>query len=868
MNTGRSALNLRMTVMGGIATLCGAAGLYPLYSGRPWFWSGVGAVLAVMGGGLLARRFPLHPAFSLLAGLAALLVYLTLRFTAGEALLGVVPTPGSVSRLGALLSEGWDAANRYAAPVPLVPGIALLTTAGIGLVAVTVDLLAARLRRAAPAGLPLLAMYSVPAAVREDSINVVAFGIGAAGYLALLVADSRENVGGWGRVVYTRRWTEAVPMAGNTTSQAGRTRPDSSALAASGRRIGLAAVAIAVLVPVAVPGIHPRGLFGMGTGGGRGGGTQTVTTPDPLVSLKRELTRADDSVVLTYRTTDPRPDYLRLYSLDRFDGDRWTYSPLESTARDRLDRLFERRLPPPPGLTRMTGVTVVQTSIRIQRRVRDLTFLPLPYAPAQVSIEGDWRVDPQSLMVYSLRDSAGGRSYDVTSLRAQPTPEQLADSSGYPNDIIQHYTRVPRNIPPQIHQLARDVTNGATSAHDQAVRLQRWFTTEGGFQYDLAAPPPQHGNDLVDFLQNTKRGYCEQYAAAMALLARILGIPSRVAMGYTPGTQTSRDTWVVRSRDAHAWPELYFPGTGWVRFEPTPSGPAGQGTAFTPPYSDPNVTGEGGQQEEPTSPVPTDSASADPSAAPEQAQRDQPEDLGPAGLAEQRQDDDGLPWGWIAAGLLAALILSAPMTARALMRRRRWAAAVLGRTPAGGPAPKAASMLGRWRRRPAPGTAVGGPRENAAGREFDGVKGRSRPDPAEVAHAAWQEMRADALDHGLPWRASDSPRATVRRLGEHLELDTESAKALGRIARAEELARYARSLPPAPAESLQADVKAVRQAFASAVGRRARLRARYLPPSSIATFGSTWSRVLEAASRLNTAIAERVARAFLPPADR
>ncbi|MFC5750528.1 DUF3488 and DUF4129 domain-containing transglutaminase family protein [Actinomadura rugatobispora] len=832
-------MNIRMTIMAALATLAGSVGLYPLFSSGPWFWSGFGAVLSVVAGGLLVRRFRAPAFLSALGGLAALHVYLTVRFAAGEAWLGFVPTPSSLGRLGDLFGEGWEAANQYAAPVPLVPGIALLATAGIGLVAVAVDLLAARLRRVAPAGLPLLAMYSVPAAVREESINFVAFGIGAMGYLALLVADSREHVVGWGRVVLTRRWTEEVPLAGapggldagaGKESRGGRReRPDSSALAASGRRIGTAAVAIAVLLPLAVPGIRPHGMFGMGAGGGRGGGTQTVTTPDPLVSLKRELTRQDDSVVLTYRTDDESPDYLRLYALDRFEGDRWTYSALESTARDRVT---EGPLPAPPGLSE-ASTSQVKTSVRVQRRVRNMTFLPVPYAPSRLSIEGDWRVDPASLMIYSLRDSASGRSYEVTSTRAEPTAEQLAGGRTYPSEIVTPYTRVPKSIPPQIRQLAQNVTEGATTAHDQAVRLQRWFTTDGGFQYDLSAPPPQHGNDLVDFLERSKRGYCEQYAAAMALLARILGIPARVAMGYTAGTQTEPGQWVVRSRDAHAWPELYFPGTGWVRFEPTPVGAAGQGTASTPAYTDPATGGDGAAQEEQEAPSPEESPTAQQSAGPEATERRLPQDQGPAGAPAEEEDGGGVPTGWLAAALLVLMILAAPVTARLLARRRRWAAIV--------PREKAPDGLGVGTRRSEGGPLPAGPVE----------AGPLPADPVDAAHAAWEEMRADALDHGLTWRASDTPRAAARRLGELLELDAESAGALGRIARAEELARYSRTRAQAPAETLRADLKTVREAFAAAVGRKARLRARYLPPSSMAAFRSAGSRALEATSRFD-----------------
>jgi hypothetical protein len=198
------------------------------------------------------------------------------------------------------------------------------------------------------------------------------------------------------------------------------------------------------------------------------------------------------------------------------------------------------------------------------------------------------------------------------------------------------------------------------------------------------------------------------------------------------------------------------------------------------------------------------------------------------------------------------MIMLAPMIARSLDRRRRWAAAVPGRAPGTGQGP-----------RPPPGLGFG----RAEGR-------RPAADPVDAAHAAWREMRADALDHGLSWEASDSPRAAARRLGDQLELDTESAKALGRIARAEELARYARTRPPTPPASLRADVKTVREAFGAAVGRGTRLRARYLPPSSIATFRSAGARAVEATGRLSVltarldALVDRVSTALRLPGRR
>ncbi|MEV0664191.1 DUF3488 and DUF4129 domain-containing transglutaminase family protein [Actinomadura luteofluorescens] len=836
-------MRVRMTVMAGLATLAGSLGLYPLFEKGGWFWAGFGAVLAVSGGGLLARRLRMPAPVGLLFGLAALLLYLNLVFAGDEAWLGVVPSPESLRHLGELADEGWRAANRYAAPVPLVPGISMLAAAGIGLVAVLVDLLAVRLRRAAPAGLPLLAMYSVPAAIREDGVGWLAFGVGAFAFLALLMADAREQVGGWGRTVTTRRRPREVPLAGSQPPPGDPAdRPDSSALASSGRRIAAGTVAVAVLLPAAVPGLHPRGVFGVGGGSGRG--TQTVTTPDPLVSLKRELTRLDDSTVLTYRSDAPEsPGYLRLYALDRFDGDRWTYSPLKSSAKDRLSG--DRALPAPPGLTAAPSREVT-TEVRVRPEVRNMTFLPVPYAPAKVSIKGDWRVHGPSLMIYSLRDSAGGRSYTVRSLLPQPTAGQLAAAGPYPPEVVAHYTAVPKNVPPQVRKLAADVTAGSATAYTQAVRLQRWFTMSGGFTYDLTAPAPQHGSDLVDFLLHSKRGYCEQFAAAMALMARILGIPSRVAMGYTPGSEEKPGEWVVRSRDAHAWPELYFEGSGWVRFEPTPSGAAGQGTALAPAYSQPEVSTGGGPEDEATRAPDPSSPDAGATAAPTGPRHRN--DEGASGTTGAQEDDDGgfSTAGWLAGVLLVLLLMAVPMTLRIFTRWRRWAALPPSTAPMSAPrTPDRARKAkpAQRSREPDPAGTSG---------LAHGTRG---PDPAGVAQAAWQEMRADALDHGLEWRASDSPRATARRLGELLEMDAPSVQALTRIARAEELARYSRTRPAEPAEQLRADVRTVREAFAASVGRPTRWRARLLPPSTMAqtrtALRTAADRALDVTARLN-----------------
>ncbi|GAB2860944.1 DUF3488 and transglutaminase-like domain-containing protein [Actinoallomurus bryophytorum] len=795
-------MRLRLTIMAGLATLLASIGLYPLFESGGWFFTGVGAIGVAGGAGVLTRRIRVTAWLCVPVGLAALFLYLTVLFASGHALVGVIPTPSSAARLGRLVGEGWHDANAYAAPVPMLPAIDLLTGIGIGLVAVLVDFLAVRMRRAALAGLPLLAVYSVPAAVRQETVSWLAFLLGAAGYLGLLVVDAREQLAGWGRAVFTRHWSPARYDE----------RPDSSPLAAAGRRIGLTAVAVAIVLPFAVPGIEPRGLLGFGgsaegdtTGGS--GSIAGIYALNPLVSLRRQLVRGGDAEVLRYHTTDgTAPEYLRMYSLDRFDGETWTTAPLHGDKDS--SRIVDKALPVDPAMGAIPS-RAVTTNISINSQVHGLDVLPMPYPPTKLDIKGDWRVDPRSLTVFSSRDSAGGRSYTVTSLRPEPTYQELVTNALPPEQIAARYLGVPDSVGEDITDLANEAAEGAATPYEKAVKLQDYFTEQGRFTYSLDAPPlSRRGGALRNFLFTSHTGYCEQFAASMALLARILGIPARVGMGYTAGTQAPDGSWVVRTKDAHAWPELYFAGVGWLRFEPTPGGDGGQGSASVPSYTDPlSLPGALGSNTDDQLPSGTTLPGGNPTAAASAAPRHRTDPLTDQreapGLVSDRHGSR-LPITWLLAGLVAILLLVTPVSVRRLAWARRWS--------------------------------------------------RAKSDAA-VAHAAWDDLRADAIDHRLEWPASETPRSTARRLTEELALDETATAALTRLSRAEERARYA---PSAEAmTTLRNDARILRSAFGARAGRWVRWRARLFPPSATATLRRGGGRALDVFEWLDVATLRR-----------
>jgi hypothetical protein len=123
-----------------------------------------------------------------------------------------------------------------------------------------------------------------------------------------------------------------------------------------------------------------------------------------------------------------------------------------------------------------------------------------------------------------------------------------------------------------LYDVARQVVGEARTPYAATVALVAWFRRDGGFRYDQTPPPPI-GNEpaLAAFVTRTKSGYCQHYAGAMAIMLRFLGIPARVAAGFTSGSYDSgRHEWTVTDHEAHDWVEVYFPGWGWMPFDPTP----------------------------------------------------------------------------------------------------------------------------------------------------------------------------------------------------------------------------------------------------------------------------------------------------------
>jgi transglutaminase-like putative cysteine protease len=819
-------MNYRLTLATAAATMLASTALYSLFAGQSWFWAGAGATVVVAGTGALTRLRPLPVIVGLAASLAALLLYLNLVFAASRSWLGVIPTASSLGDLRDVAAQGMVDADRFSPPVPVTPGLLLLAAAGIGLAAVATDILGVRLRGSAVAGLPLLALFVVPtttSASRSPVGTTIVFGLGVLGYLLILGVDSRERIRVWGRPVGlwrpernppSARTAPAAPAApaarkapAAPAARPAVTRPpDARALGQAGRRVGLASMVIAVCVPLLVPGLRVShlipahvnlfGAAGQGLGGGGG-----AVVPNPLAAMNDDLHETQPVPVLTYHTSDPSPQYLQLYVLGNLTTTNWTIGPrLGPTAST------AGKLPDAPGLTGAAryGVTTrVTFSHAAASATNAVSFLPVPYPPTRVSAAGRWQVDLGTSMVYGIGTALSGLSYTVNSNDVDPTGQQLSKAPAPPAAISGEYLGVPASFR-SLTTLTDRVTRTATTAYDKAIALQEWFTQTGGFSYSLNTAVPSSGAGLTRFLTVTKRGYCQQFAFAMAVMARLLGIPSRVAVGFTAGTPTGTNTWVVKTSDAHAWPELYFQGAGWLRFEPTPSGVAGQGTATPPTYSVPVLPG---------TPAQAPSTAAGSLAAGSAGAKGGSAAISPHVRTASGGDTGpgaGGPGGGfpaepagIAALALLVVLLAAPRAGRSLLRQRRLMAT-------GRPSPEDGGDAAR-------------------------------------AHAAWHEVLDDLTDYRIGRRPSESPRAIARRLTAELSLPSEAAGALARLALAEERASYAGS--PGPATAYRSDLAAVRRGISASASRRARWQARLFPASVLMPLRAGAAQAAEAASR-------------------
>ncbi len=719
--------------------------------------------VVVAGTGALGRWWRI-PRPLLVLGQVLLVAMVVSAFICGSPL----PIGEAWDRLVTAFQDAGQSANQFAPPVPAdEPPVHPLLIAGGAACLLLVDILACTLRRVPLAGLPLLTIYSVPVSMTGEGPHWLLYVLTAIGFLAMIFLSETEQIARWGPILAEDLGhSEPKPLAVPSWPRTGA------------RAIGGVATALSVVVPLLIPTFSVH-LFNFGPGTG---GDGEISIKNPMVDLKRDLVRGEDIPLVTLRTDDPDPSYLRIAVLNRFSDNEWSSGNREVPSSQTADGSMPGLVGVSSGLTRHDFQYDLEAT-----RDFDSHWLPTTQQVDRVEAPGDWRYDTSTmdfiagnddLTTSQLNWSLEGvkLDYDATRLATAPPVNALVSRS---------FTDLPQGLDPFIHQLATQVTAEAPSRFEAAIALQEWFRDAGDFTYSTDVSLGNGEDDLVRFLtagDGGRTGYCEQFAAAMAVMARSLGIPARVAVGFLQPDKIGDDTWQYSAHDLHAWPELFFSGSGWVRFEPTPPGRASD----VPPYTEaainiPEVSGG-----------PSAGESAD---NPQATAR--PNDALPGGEDKTDQDSGsdsgGFPYVWVLGGVLLVVLLVVGALGPRFVRRRR--------------------------------------------RDQRGLLG-----PEE----AWVELRDTTIDLRLPWPSHRSPwqtrEALVQLFGApHDDFTPERPRrgpdtnpdavfALDRIVHALERLRYARDDGSEPG-TWRAEMQTCVEALYGGAPKRARRSASWWPRS-------------------------------------
>ncbi|WP_052593489.1 transglutaminase TgpA family protein [Luteipulveratus mongoliensis] len=741
---------------GSLAALAVIVATWPittLLMGQLWFRPVLVLVMVEAAVGMLCRA--LGAARAIIVGAQVLAVLIGVLLIHLNDHLGPSQWADLPGAIGDLFTDASDTLSRYAAPAPSTPGIVFALSLIVPLVAIVVDLLSATMRMPALAGLPLLALFLLSTSNTGSALNPVYFVALAVVWLLMLARGGLQLL---------RRWSSTE--AYSRTPERLEDRFGLAGYSSVARWIGVATVLTALVLPALIPHLPPRYIsdgLARSTSGGRGG-VGTVGFSDSL-NLDQSLQDRSQTPILRYTTNDPTPPPLRALTMSSYSGGNWVKDdPRQSRPGDNNDRL-----PVPEGLSAQQPRTFYRTSISANGVGSPYVAVPWPVSSADFG-DTNWTYDPSSATP-RVRERAG--SYEVTYSRlranARPSSSHAADPP-VPSTMLQ--------LDPRSRALVQRTADGIVSSDDtdfaKAIKIQDWLRDTQRFTYSLTLKPAVVRNgrslDPISNFLETKQGYCTQFATSMVMMARSQGIPARIAVGFLPGTKDTGTSYQVRASDAHAWPELYFPGMGWTRFEPTP----GQRSGNVPEYASGADTSNG------TAPGREASESSEPAL--------------PSGGREQ---DAATPTGQ------ANAAVHPPQQGWLGSTGSWWTLLVLAIGSAGA---VALPLAARWRR------------EQPL---------RRATDSREQVEGQWHVLQSRLDDLGVDPPRGRTPRQLEQHYRQHATLGGDGRAALHRAVQTLEAVRYA---PPSQdARSLDQDAERILRDIRSTASWQLRATALFIP---------------------------------------
>jgi transglutaminase-like putative cysteine protease len=563
----------RSTLLLGVSraslTLAATLGLARVFAGPAWFVPVAFAALAPFVVISLAERRHVRGVFTVVA-LVAVGWWLAILVDDPSTTVLSIPTHATFVTFFHDLSRAPHELRSAVVPVVVGGPALLLAVVAVYVTAVVTEWLARRIETPMAAIGPSIALFVSITALGSGrwAATTACYALAVLGYLLALHQEE---------VTARRTWFQA--------------RDDHRSRIVAGGVTGAAAVVfVAVTLGPWVPGARGDAWLKYKSLGSGSKGSVLSATP-PILTIRDKLSQPDAQEVFTVKTADGRGWYWRAIALDHLAGDTWTVPPTDARPASTLRK---------PSTLRNS----IHSTQLFHLEGVDAYWLPAAYLPTHIDLKGA-QVVPNSLTLYTTDGSMSDVTYTVDSEVPQPSRQQLAAVTTADLRDQQALTELPRKFPKRVRDLARRITAHTRSPFEAAAALEAYFGPQNGFTYTLNTDLHSSGSALEKFLFDTKAGFCEQYASAFAAMARSIGLPTRVAVGYQRGTPDRRGVYHVMNHDAHAWPEVWLGASiGWYPFEPTPgrtnpetnrgSAPGTQGsTDSTTPTSTPQSTAPG-----------------------------------------------------------------------------------------------------------------------------------------------------------------------------------------------------------------------------------------------------------------------------------
>lgn len=557
-------------------TVVTAIGFMRVFDGGSFLVPLIGVALVAHVAAALTRRLPTAISAPVMAVVGVLVCT---EVTHWGATTSGVPTPFTFEEIGRHLTDAADLVAHQAAPVTPAPGLVLVAALVLWLVAWSADRLTFTYDAPFEAVVPTATVFVVVTALAGNDPRWLPVAL----YAATVAVH----------VLVARHSTPVVdPTTAGERIVTWRPIIRGGAIAAVTIAVGLGAAA--TVPALQFPGTRPIHR------------DRTVEVTPPLIDLHDQF--VDPTDVEMFRVKGGGPHYWRLTAYDEFDGSRWKMSPSNSTTIRRILPVDDRY---------PDTVPATRTTSSFDLTGLGGTFAPGAFRPAfltgRPSRSGGrevpdvrWDDTNAALLVGTGDGGVEGLSYELASDVPAPTAEELRVAHGPVPPGIERYTDLPPDTLERLAPHAEAIVGQRTNPYAQALALQQFFRDGFTYSTDVRGLPGTTGTgddestDAVLTFLRTRVGYCVHFAGAYAALARSLGIPARVAVGFTPGEYDEvHGTYVVRGRNAHVWPEVYFAGVGWLPFEPSP----GRGNHDALSYTGVNGISDPNRGPDPVEPV-------------------------------------------------------------------------------------------------------------------------------------------------------------------------------------------------------------------------------------------------------------------------